>query len=149
MHPHATDFQLTIIDRSFFVSRVEHAPTRGKGSECHAHLPDPRTRPVPSPILHFWMNHRYTFAEYYSALFIILSILRCNRIYHSVPVYKCTASFCLPTPPSVSYFIWSGTFLPNAPRYFRQQIYSTDIYEGGEEEIPFFTFEEEAGSWWM
>lgn len=99
--------------------------------------PSPRSTD-PSRSYIFWMNYRYTFAEYYSALFIILSILRYNRDHWHLPL--CTSAQWLVLSPDTNHrchiLFDRGRFLPNVPRYFRQQIYSTDIYEREEEEIP-------------
>lgn len=62
-------------------------------------------------------------------------------------VYKCTGLFCLSTPPVyplIFYLIGDVSSQSSSPhRYFRQQIYSTDIYERRKEEVS--SFEEETG----
>lgn len=90
---------------------------------------DPNATPIsaairtPSPI-YFWINHRYdTFARYYSALFIILSILRSQE--RSLTSDIAYVPLCISAQDRFasrhhrctrSYFIWSGTFRPSPPR---------------------------------
>lgn len=107
---------------------------------------------IPSPV-YFLINHRYnTFVQYY-----IIPIY--YSFYSSIQQRSLTSDIVYPLYISAqdrfvsrhhrctrSYFIWLGTFHPQPSwphRYFRQQIYSTDIYERREEEVS--SFEEETG----